>query len=257
MVDASSDDPSISSVVPDELGGALTAVRELAAHGHRAIGFLNNEDDIPATHLRLAGYRRGLEEIGAHFDTNMVIADRSDAAAGYRSGTKLLDRLDRPTAVFCFNDRMAMGTYQAAADLGLRIPQDLSIVGFDNQESIADGLRPGLTTLALPHYEMGQWAVRTLIDLVDSRAHQPAPQAMTLSCPLVRRASVGPPPVRSVDNARRRDTWPASAGHSQSGTSGHQSIGGLRGSAHPQTPRSGRFGCCAGTIPGRVRQGRQ
>jgi LacI family transcriptional regulator len=89
-----------------------------------------------------------------------------------------------------------MGAYQAAADLGLRIPDDLSIVGFDNQENIADGLRPGLTTMALPHYEMGQWAVRTLIDLVDSRFQQPAPQVVTLPCPLVRRASVGSPPGR-------------------------------------------------------------
>ena len=89
-----------------------------------------------------------------------------------------------------------MGAYQAAADLGLRIPDDLSIVGFDNQENIADGLRPGLTTLALPHYEMGQWAVKTLIDLVDSRGQQPVQQAVTLPCPLVRRASVGPPPRR-------------------------------------------------------------
>ena len=196
LVDATSGDPSIPSVVPDEVGGALSAVRELAQHGHREIGFLNNEDDIPASRLRLAGFKRGLAEIAMPFDPAMVIYEKSDAAAGFRAASRLLDRTDRPTAVFCFNDRIAMGAYQAAADLGLRIPEDLSVVGFDNQEHIADGLRPGLTTLALPHYEMGQWAVQTLVDLVDSRGQQPAARAVTLPCRLVRRASVGPPARR-------------------------------------------------------------
>jgi LacI family transcriptional regulator len=196
LLDATTQDPSISSVVPDEVGGALDAVRELAMHGHREIGFLNDRDDIPATRLRQAGFMRGLEEIGVPFRSDMMISEQANSAGGYRAALRLLDRPDRPTALFCFNDRTAMGAYQAAADLGLRIPDDLSIVGFDNQENIADGLLPGLTTMALPHYEMGQWAVRTLIDLVDSRFQQPAPQVVTLPCPLVRRASVGSPPGR-------------------------------------------------------------
>ena len=196
LLDATTLDPSISSVVPDEVGGALAAVRELASHGHRDIGFLNDRDDIPATRLRLEGFKRGLDEFGVPFRPEMVVSDEASSAGGYQAATRLLDRPDPPTGVFCFNDRMAMGTYQAAADRGLRIPADLSIVGFDNQENIADGLRPGLTTLALPHYEMGQWAVKTLIDLVESRVKQPAPQAVTLPCPLVRRASVGSPPRR-------------------------------------------------------------
>ena len=196
LVDATSPDSSIPSVVPDEVGGAMAAVHELAAHGHREFGFLNNEDDIPATRLRLAGFKLGLQDAGVPFDPAMVITEKSDAAAGYRAASRLLDRPDRPTAVFCFNDRIAMGTYQAAADLGLRIPDDLSVVGFDNQEHIADALRPGLTTLALPHYEMGQWAVRTLEELVESRGQQPAAQGVTLPCRLVQRASVASPPGR-------------------------------------------------------------
>jgi LacI family transcriptional regulator len=194
LLDATSDDPSIPSVVPDEVGGALSAVRELARHGHREIGFLNDQDDIPATHLRLAGFTRGLAEIGLPFRPEMVIYEAANSAGGYEAATRLLDRPERPTAMFCFNDRMAMGAYQAASALGLRIPDDLSIVGFDDQENIADGLRPGLTTLALPHFDMGQWAVRTLIELVESGVQQPVHEVLTLPCPLVRRASVGPPP---------------------------------------------------------------
>jgi LacI family transcriptional regulator len=67
------------------------------------------------------------------------------------------------------HDRMAMGAYRAAAELGLRIPADLSVIGFDNQELIAGGLYPGLTTVALPHYEMGQWAMRTLLRRLQRR----------------------------------------------------------------------------------------
>jgi LacI family transcriptional regulator len=89
-----------------------------------------------------------------------------------------------------------MGAYHAAAELGLRIPQDLSVVGFDNQELIADGLRPGLTTVALPHYEMGAWAVEALIARIEGKAGE-RPQHAKLSCPLVVRNSVDQPAPHS------------------------------------------------------------
>jgi LacI family transcriptional regulator len=87
---------------------------------------------------------------------------------------------------------MAMGAYQAAAALGLRIPEDMSIVGFDDQQIISAGLRPGLTTVALPHLEMGEWAVHALMKLIHSDGQETVEPAV-LPCPLVRRASVGPP----------------------------------------------------------------
>ncbi len=80
---------------------------------------------------------------------------------------QLLSSEDRPTAVFAYNDRMAMGVYRAAAELGLRIPEDLSVVGFDDQELITRGLHPELTSVALPHFDMGFWAGETLADLLD------------------------------------------------------------------------------------------
>jgi LacI family transcriptional regulator len=98
--------------------------------------------------------------------------------------------------VFCFNDRVAMGLYQAAAELGLRIPRDVSVVGFDNQEIIAGALRPGLTTVQLPHYEMGMWAVEQLYRIIDDPAVSPAPAAHArLEGPIIRRESVCPPPA--------------------------------------------------------------
>jgi LacI family transcriptional regulator len=86
---------------------------------------------------------------------------------------------------------MAMGVYQAAMEAGMRIPQDLSIIGFDNME-FAAGLHPGLTTVALPHYEMGSWGVQQLLALMESP--RPAAKRVQLSGELVRRRSVAPPP---------------------------------------------------------------
>ena len=179
--------------VPDEFGGAVTAMGALIESGHRRIGHVTNVDDIPATIGRLRGYRKVLSDNGIAFEPGLVAADESDAVGGYRAAMSILSRPDRPTGLFCFNDRMAMGAYQAAAALGLRIPEDLSIVGFDDQQLISAGLRPGLTTVALPHLEMGEWAVHALMRLIHSNGRETVEPAV-LPCPLVRRASVGPPP---------------------------------------------------------------
>jgi LacI family transcriptional regulator len=89
---------------------------------------------------------------------------------------------------------MAMGAYHAAARRGLDIPRDLSVVGFDNQENIADGLMPALTTIGLPHYDMGYWGVTTLLNIINNPDGPTTSQQAVLPCPLIRRGSVGPPP---------------------------------------------------------------
>lgn len=195
LLDARSDDSSLPWVVPDEVQGGCTAVRELLRHGHRRIGFLNNVDDIPATHGRLAGYRQALAEAGVPYDPRLVVSETSDAAGGYRASLGLLRGAERPTALFCFTDRMAMGAYHAAAELGLSVPADLSVIGFDNQELICEGMFPGLTTVALPHYEMGARAVAQLLALTDAMGQGTGSAVQEkLPCPLVARASVTSPP---------------------------------------------------------------
>ena len=101
----------------------------------------------------------------------------------------LFQQADHPTAVFCFNDRMAMGVYDALRKLDLRIPEDVAVIGFDNQEIISDNLYPGLTTLQLPHYEMGAWGANYLIDSLEAGAISP-PVQHKIVCPLVVRDSV-------------------------------------------------------------------
>jgi LacI family transcriptional regulator len=95
---------------------------------------------------------------------------------------------DPPTAIFCGNDPTAMGTYEALKERGFRIPEDVAVVGFDNQELIAAHLRPALSTIALPHQEMGRWAVEYLIDRIANRETPPTRHA--IGCPYVERESV-------------------------------------------------------------------
>jgi LacI family transcriptional regulator len=193
LVDAESPDPGVSSVVPDEVAGAATAAGELLRHGHRRIGFINNPDPILAASGRLEGYKRALRRAGIGLDPRLIVAAPTiGPEGGYLAARQLLELPERPTGLFCFRDLMAMGAYQAAAEAGLRVPQDLSIVGYDNME-FAAGLYPGLTTVALPHYEMGSWGVQQLLALMESPTAKA--KQVRLSGQLIRRRSVAPPPV--------------------------------------------------------------
>lgn len=193
LLDAVSKDGKVSSVVPDEVEAARTAVRALIQAGHRRIGFINNVDDIPATHGRHQGYVDALTESGIEFEPALVVAAPSEAGGGRTAAHSLLSGPARPTALLCFNDRMAMGAYQAAGSLGLEIPHDVSVIGIDNLELIAGSLWPGLTTVALPHYGMGWWAATRLLDEIEGPEKQ-EPVQMMFDCPLVQRGSVAPPP---------------------------------------------------------------
>jgi LacI family transcriptional regulator len=195
LVDSEDVSRTISSVIPDETGGARSAVQTLINAGHTRIGMINNTDDVPATHSRLHAYKETLADAGLPFDDELVQSEHSEVPGGYQAALRLLKPPGPPTAVFCYNDRMAMGAYRAAAELGLRIPEDVSFVGFDNQQLIAENLHPALTTVALPHYEMGAWAAENLIDAIEGKTDLAlfAAHPTVLDCPLVVRDSVAPP----------------------------------------------------------------
>jgi LacI family transcriptional regulator len=191
LVDCFVGDRSLPSVVPDEENSARTATQLLIARGHRRIAMINNVDPIPATSGRLQGFRNALAAGGVECDESLLVSAVSDQGGGFTAARQLLTRPDRPSAIFCFNDRMAMGAYQAATELNLSIPGDLAVIGFDNQETIAPWLRPALTTMQLPHYEMGRWATQHLLQLI-AAPHRPAHEAVQqqLACPPVERFSV-------------------------------------------------------------------
>jgi len=182
----------ISSVVPNEVQGGFDATTELLNRGHERIGFINYDQPIPATLGRLKGYKQALEAASIPYDSNLVLVDNGQASGGYRAALELLKRKQRPTAIFCWNDRMAMGVYDAVRRLNLTIPDDVAVVGFDNQELIASQLHPALTTMQLPHYEMGQWAVHHLIrsSELEVNDQQSLVVQHKIDCCIIRRASV-------------------------------------------------------------------
>jgi LacI family transcriptional regulator len=175
--------------VPDEVQGGYDATEALLRKGHRRVGFINNVDPIPATFGRLEGYKQALTSYDVPFDPALVCAQVSDAAGGYQGTMALMQRPNPPTALFCFTDIVAMGAYDALRRIGLAIPDDVAVVGFDNLELIAAHLNPTLSTLELPYYAMGQWAVQYLLEQADS-ASAPTPVQQKLACPFISRSSI-------------------------------------------------------------------
>ncbi|MDQ4502557.1 LacI family DNA-binding transcriptional regulator [Sinomonas sp. ASV322] len=205
LLDAEDLDGKVSSVAPDELAAARTAVKELIDAGHRRIGFVNQNEDIPATHGRLQGYHAALAEAGIEYDDDLVTFEVPDVSGGRDGALKLLSLPEPPTGLFCFRDPQALGAYEAAHSLGLRIPDDLSITSIDDFQIISEGLWPGLTTVALPHYEMGRWAVSRLLDEIEDPEKAKAPERLLFECPIVRRGSVAPPRSLSPSDSEQKD----------------------------------------------------
>lgn len=187
LVNCFAPDSSSRAVVPDEVQGGRAAADLLLQRGHRRIVFINTTTQAPARDGRLQGYRDALEAAEVSFDPDLVLNALPDQEGGYQAVDDLLAR--EPTAVFCHNDRVAMGLYDGLRQRGLSIPDDMAVVGFDNQEVIAAHLRPALSTVALPHYELGAAGVRLLLD----PDHSSTGTVTKVPCPPVDRASVGRP----------------------------------------------------------------
>jgi LacI family transcriptional regulator len=178
----------LPAVLPDDRAGGAAAAELAAAAGHRRIALIAGERGTwPAT-ARLAGYRDALARRGIPFDKNLVRHGNWHADSGYSQARKVLAVRRPPTALLCGNDRMALGAYDAIKELGLRIPQDVSVIGYDDQQEIVAYMRPPLTTMRLPYYEMGELAVAAILD------GPPIGQTM-LRCDPVLRGSLGPAPA--------------------------------------------------------------
>ena len=181
---------NVPSVTPGEVVGGRSATQHLIDHGHRRIAIIQGEEWMDASNDRLRGYRQALAAADISFDETLVRPGNWEPSAGYEQ-TKLLMRLAHPpTAIFCSNDMMAMGCYEALKALGLGIPGDVSVVGYDDRE-IAQFLHPPLTTVLLPHYDMGALAVELLLEQI--AAPGKTPTQLKAECPLIVRESAGPP----------------------------------------------------------------
>ncbi|MEM8858084.1 MAG: LacI family DNA-binding transcriptional regulator [Chloroflexota bacterium] len=193
LLDCFVEDRSLPSVVPNEMMGGYEATKHLLDQGHSRIAFLCEGRPVPAQVGRLAGYKRALDDYGKHYDESIVAFGSSTQSSGRKMAQKIFSQPNRPSAVFCYNDRIAMGTYDVLRDLGLSIPDDVAVIGFDDQDLIAADIQPGLTTMALPHYDMGQWAVSHLLDLINQDNfdvnNSETPVQHALLCPLIKRNS--------------------------------------------------------------------
>ena len=183
-------DNRFSAVVPDEVTGGRLATVSLLRKGHRRIGTIVGESFMEAAQDRLAGYREALAEAGIAYDDRLVVEGNWTPTSGFEATRKLLSLREPPTAIFCQNDKMAMGCFNAIGEAGLRIPGDISVVGYDDDE-LSRHLRPQLTTLELPHRPMGAWAIEQL-----ARKTRPAPRGPhKVGCTFVARGSIGRKPT--------------------------------------------------------------
>ncbi|MCP4383977.1 MAG: substrate-binding domain-containing protein [Hyphomicrobiales bacterium] len=183
-------DNMMPAVVPGEVLGGHTATRHLIRAGHRRIAHIHGQSWMDATRDRLDGYRRALSEADIPFEPELVRPGNWQALAGYEQTQALLELAERPTAIFCANDLMAFGCYQALAEKGLRVPEDMSVVGYDDRE-IAQDLRPALTTVLLPHAEMAVRATEFFFEEAENQNGR-YPR-IKVECPLIERDSVAPP----------------------------------------------------------------
>jgi LacI family transcriptional regulator len=159
-------DLDVPTIGASNWAGGLSATEHLTGLGHRRIAHIAGRPGLWCSRARLDGYRAGVESVGVEVDPSLIVQGDFNYTSGFTAGTRLLDLADPPTAVFAASDEMALGVYEAVRRNGLRVPEDLSIVGFDDLPQARWG-SPPLTTVRQPLGEMGMAAVRTVLRLLN------------------------------------------------------------------------------------------
>ncbi|HET9138689.1 substrate-binding domain-containing protein, partial [Actinophytocola sp.] len=183
----------VPSVGATTWNGGLSATRHLLELGHRRIAVITGPEYALCSRARLDGYRAALDAAGVPVDPALIRQGEFEIEDGLRHTEELLRLPDPPTAIFALNDGMAIGVYHAASLAGLRIPDDLSVVGFDDYD-LDQWLVPPLTTVRQPLQEMGAAAARMALDLSEDLA--PRGKRVELATELVVRGSTAPPAPR-------------------------------------------------------------
>jgi DNA-binding LacI/PurR family transcriptional regulator len=186
-------DLEVSALDSDQTGGSTQAVRHLLEAGHRTVHHISGASDSFFAARRAETWRQVLEAEGRPVPE--VMPGDWTARSGYLATQRLLETgspADRPTAIFAANDQMALGAYRALRDAGLRVPEDVSVVGFDDIEEAAD-FDPPLSTVAQDWDLLGREVLRVANESILGAP----PQEVLLPTRLVVRESVGPPPARA------------------------------------------------------------
>jgi LacI family repressor for deo operon, udp, cdd, tsx, nupC, and nupG len=178
----------IPQIEIDNRAAAARMTQHLASLGHRSIAYVSGPAGNILERERFQGYKDGLAAAGLPFNPALIIPGDYTIEAGVAAGQDLVARSGRPTAVFCTSDEMAIGLTRTLLSAGLRVPEDISVAGFDDIEFAAVA-EPSLTTIRQPRRELGQAAATALIDLLQGR---PTPKRIRLDTELVIRDSVAP-----------------------------------------------------------------
>ena len=174
--------------------GGVIAAETLIAAGHRRILYLAGQTWNSVTVDRERGFRSVLDTLPRDAVEFHVSYDTYDISSGYLRMRSIIEGdLWWPTAIFAANDRVALGAIQALSEAGRKVPEDMSVLGYDDQPSLADQIHPALSTITLPHFEMGQMAVEALLDQV---AHGGKSGTLVANPRLIMRDS-----IRPIDNA--------------------------------------------------------
>lgn len=178
---------ALPSVMPGDVLGGRIATERLLSAGRKRVALINGQEGVNAARDRLKGYKQALASNDIPFNDTLVKSGNWQPSSGYELTLELMAMPDPPNAIFCANDLMAMGCFDALKHLNLSVPDDVAVVGFDDRE-IAQYTHPPLTTLVLPQYEMGEIAAELLIDIAGGL--NGGPNQIKVECPLVERESV-------------------------------------------------------------------
>jgi len=199
---------NIPSIGATNWHGAMTAVQHLISLGHSRIGMVAGRSSSLAGAARLHGYRAALEEAGIGYDPAIVRSTDFDYGDGLTATLRILNQRDRPTALFVASDAQALGALEAARQLAITVPQDLSVMSFDDT-MVAAMASPPLSAVRQPFQELGHEATRILLQIADGKP--PTTMRMELSTELVLRTSTAPPRSAVEAPARRRGRPKASS----------------------------------------------
>jgi DNA-binding LacI/PurR family transcriptional regulator len=162
-------------VGPGDRYGAQLATQHLFHLGHRRIGYINGMNEWQEAQDRLAGYRDVLLQNGLPIDESLIRQGDWGVDSGYQAAQELLSLREAPSAIFAASDVMALGCIYAAQEAGVIIPGDLALVGYDDRD-FAAWIRPALTTIRMPSYEMGRAAARLLLEQLSGEELEDATQ---------------------------------------------------------------------------------
>jgi len=194
LINSHHPDQFVHSVMIDNLGGSLAAVQHLIQLGHRRVAYVGDQYGLQSDTERFAGYRQALTLADYPFLPELVVHADGKSEGSRRAMNRLLDLQAPPSAIFCYNDLTAVGALRAIRVHGLRIPQDVSVVGFDDL-AIASYTEPPLTTVRQPKQQMGRMAVEILCNLLSGAQEQ---TQIKVPGELIIRESTSAPPVSST-----------------------------------------------------------